>query len=618
MRKYFLMLLAAACLLTSCEKHEKHEDPQIIGENPPEFDTSDSNIHQCINNTVYISSSISGSLLDKSLSARCSQRTSTLSDADVIIFSDDIALGNDTKSIAEIARALHSGKIVGYANPSGQAFKQFAENIRTASENLLKDNDFHTIVDCYFFQHLDDAMGSNLPNDTPNAFARLVAICSEGIFVMGSPEDATVHATYTEIDPDTSTETTHDIECSDDIYTDTPRGIGEMMEIFAKWVNGKMDDNTDASNGLEPIRRDLTYVNTIYFNAENITDCALTRSLPFEIYYEFWPVCDHADNTIKDVYAVRRTIKVDGDNLDTGPKDKNSWWFNSKKDPKYYGPYLRRVMDKTSCSAATAMRELKPLNAMSSTSYSESTNMGINAGIGIGANPSLNLTFSYSKNYSTSTSVPDIATSVKAADSHRLPEYTFLSVKRPDSHLEKVIYVTHDIVPNNYNEYIELQTSWIWDMSYPEDEAHACTDNVEIDIEMMDVSYGFFKTHAGYYDKTFKFNNVGYNLPALPHYNQIWGVEVNQEGMSREEKMKFIEWLEKRYKDYFSINLFNVPAYSTSDRTGVEKFRNDFIDVLKRDTQFWKDFDYTGTFHFTWRNNQKPDETYTYDFIISK
>ena len=32
MRKYFLMLLAAACLLTSCEKNEKHEDPQIIGE----------------------------------------------------------------------------------------------------------------------------------------------------------------------------------------------------------------------------------------------------------------------------------------------------------------------------------------------------------------------------------------------------------------------------------------------------------------------------------------------------------------------------------------------------------------------------------------------------------
>ena len=239
-----MMLLAAGCLLTSCEKNEKQEEPQIIGENPPEFDTSDSNIHQCINNTVYISSSISGSLLDKSLSARCSQRTSTLSDADVIIFSDDIALGNDTKSIAEIARALHSGKIVGYANPSGQAFKQFAENIRTASETLLKDNDFHTIVDCYFFQHLDDAMGSNLPNDTPNAFARLVAICSEGIFVMGSPEDATVHATYTEIDPDTSDETTHDIECSDDIYTDTPRGIGEMMEIFAKGVNGKMDDNT--------------------------------------------------------------------------------------------------------------------------------------------------------------------------------------------------------------------------------------------------------------------------------------------------------------------------------------------------------------------------------------
>ena len=131
----------------------------------------------------------------KSLAARCSQRTSTLSDADVIIFSDDVALGNDTKCIADIAKALHSGKIVGYANPSGQAFKQFAENIRTASENLLKDNDFHTIVDCYFFQHLDDAMGSNLPNDTPNAFARLVAICSEGIFVMGSPEDATVHAT---------------------------------------------------------------------------------------------------------------------------------------------------------------------------------------------------------------------------------------------------------------------------------------------------------------------------------------------------------------------------------------------------------------------------------------
>ena len=40
MRKYFLMLLAAACLLTSCEKNEKHEDPQIIGENPAHLQTS--------------------------------------------------------------------------------------------------------------------------------------------------------------------------------------------------------------------------------------------------------------------------------------------------------------------------------------------------------------------------------------------------------------------------------------------------------------------------------------------------------------------------------------------------------------------------------------------------
>ncbi len=607
--------MATACLLTSCEKNEKQEEPQAIGVTPPAFDTSDSQIHQFINNTVYISSSISGSLLDKSLSVRCSQRTSTLSDADVIILSDDIALGNDSKSITDIAKALHSGKVVGYANPSNQAFKQFAENIRTASEMLLKDNDFHTTVDCYFFQHLDEAMGTNLLKESSNAFARLVAFCSEGIFVIGSPYDATVHATYTEIDPDTSTETTHDIECSDDIYQDTPRGIGEMIEIFAKWVNEKMDENEDASNALEPVRREFRYVNTIYYNAGDVTDCTLYRSLPFETYYEFWPVCDHADNTIKDVYAVRRTIKIEGNELETGPTDKKLWWVNSKDKAKYYGPYLRRVMDNSSCSAVTAMRELKPLNAMSSTTYSSSTSMGISAGVGIGANPSLNPSFSYSKNYSTSITVPDIATYVKAAESRRLPQYTFMSEKRPQSHFGMPI--THDIVPNNYNEYIELQTSWIWDMSDPDDKAHACTDQLEIDIEMMDFTVGFYKTHPGYYDKTYKIK-VDYNLPALPHYNQIWGVEVNQEGMSREEKMKLIEWLEKRYKDYFSINLFNVPAYYFGDRTGIAKFRNDFIDVLKRDTQFWKDFDYTGTFHFTWRNNQRPDETYTYDFIISK
>lgn len=617
MKKIFFLVLTAVCLLASCEKKE----PKIIGETPGQFDTSDSNIHKFINNKVYISSSISGSLLDRSLSSRCSKKTATLSDADVIILSDDNTLCNDAKSIADIAKALHSGKIVGYANPSAQTFETFAENIRTASEALLKDDDFHTNGDCFFIQHLDDVMSpnvKNIQNDTPTAFARLVAVCADGIFVLGSMNDATVTASYTEIDPETYIENTHEVECSDDIYADTPRGMGEMIEIFAKWVNDKMGKNRYASNGLEPTRRDFRYVNTIYFDAKDITDCTLTRSLPFEIYYEFWPVCDHADNTIKDVYAVRRTIKVDGDDLDTGPKSKDRWWVNSKDEAKYYGPYLRRVMDNAKCSAVTAMRELKPLNAMSSTTYSESTTMGINVGVGISANPSLNPTFSYSKNYSTSTSVPDIATNVKAADSHRLPQYTFLSVKRPDSHLEKLMYVTHDIVPSNYNEYIELQTSWIWEMSYPEDDVHDCTDNVEIDIEMMDVSMGFMKTKPGYYDKTFKFN-VNYCLPALPHYNQIWGVEVNQEGMSREEKMKFMEWLEKRYKDYFSINLFNVPAYSLlRDRTGIEKFRNDFITVLKRDTQFWKDFDYTGTFHFTWRNNLKPDETYTYEFIVNK
>lgn len=608
------MALAAACLLVSCAKNEE-EQPHGIGITPPEFDTSDSNIHQLINNTVYIPNSISGSLLEKSLSARCSKISPTLSDADIMIITDDITLASDTKSIAGIAKALLSGKVVGYVNPSNVAFRKFAENIRTASEALLADNDFHVNGDCYFFQHLDDVMGPNLLHDTQNAFARLVAVCADGIFVIGSPYDATVLATYTEIDTETSTVTTHDVECSADIYTDTPRGIGEMVEIFAEWLNGKMDDNTDAGNDLEPVRRDYTYVNSIYFYAKDITDCSLSRSLPFEIYYEYWPVCDHGDNMIKDVYAVRRTVKINGGDLDTGPTDKEYWWVNSKGDAKYYGPYLRRVMDNTNCNAATAMRDLKPLNAMSSTTYSESTTMGISAGVGISANPSLNPTFTYSKNYSTSTTVPDIATHVNAADNRRLPQYTFMSEKRPDSHWG--INITHDIVPNNYHEYIELQTSWIWDMSNPMDEAHAVTDNVEIDIEMMDFSIGFFKTTPGYYDKTFKFT-VDYNLAALPHYTQRWGVEVNQEGMSREDKMKFIEWLEKRYKDYFSINIFNVPAYSLSDRTGIEKFRNDFIDVLKRDTQFWRDFEYSGTFHFTWRNNQKPDETYTYDFNVNQ
>lgn len=47
-------------------------------------------------------------------------------------------------------------------------------------------------------------------------------------------------------------------------------------------------------------------------------------TIPFEIYYEFWPVCDHADDNIKDVYAVRRTIKIEGDELETGPTDKKN------------------------------------------------------------------------------------------------------------------------------------------------------------------------------------------------------------------------------------------------------------------------------------------------------
>lgn len=613
--KKIITLTMLICLAFSCKKEETSINPEIKGINPPAEETEDV-VFRYTNAKVYLPADIANQSLGTAILSRCKNTTNDIWDADIVFVSDNLVATLNDNSMLELAKALHTGKVCAYFEPSSNTFRQFASGLSAASNYLLTDETFKTSVNCSNFRQLEQIMEPSLKARATGPFARLVSFRDDGVLVIGRDEDLAVSGTLTYTNPDTKETITENVELSSNLPQATPKACGSMVEKFIEWVENRRIALSDTpEKPITPDRREYRYINHLPYDSSIAVDCKIVRDVPFEILYEIWPVCDRSYNSIKDVYAVKRTFKVEGNKLETGPAEKDYWWVNSKGDAKYYGPYLYFIQADTYFNNVSSMRELKPLNTMTSTSYSENTSIGVSLGVSLGSSPSLSPGVSYTTNYSTSTTLPDLRTTVTPKSNRTLPLYDHTATKRPDSHFG--IPITHDIVPNNYHEYIELATSWVWDINNPKDEAPAFTDAVRFSIEMMDYSVGFFKTTPGYYDLNYQIY-VNFCFPALPHYNQIWGVELNNEGMTQAEKLVLLYTVQDRYRKYISVEMFNVPAYSMSDRTAILKFKNDFIDVLQHDKQYWKNLSFFGNNEFTWRNNNQQSEFYKFNFIVEK
>lgn len=615
LRLISVLALSFFMAFVSCNK-DNTQSPEIKVVTPPEYDPSDCDINHLLNSKIFIPSSISGTLLGNSLSVRCKEIATTSLDADIIIITDDIAINSDHNAMIDIAKALLKGKMISYAYPTNSAFSKFIGDLDTAIEALAGDDDFFADADCLYVPSLIKMIECPIQSGNSESFARMVSVCKKGIHIMGGINDATFSCTSTEIDPETQAETVQDMDLEDETFEDTPHLVGGLVEMFIEWANEKMREG----NSSEPTPHELNwtpavdYDNVCQFRAASLPAIwdDIKRDMNFKIRYEYLPVCKISGNTISDIYAVRRVFMLEGNQLQTGPNDQHEWWEGRDR---FYGPYLRRVLDNTDCSYANRMRELKPQNSMTSTDYNETTTYGVQGGITIGEKPSVDIGFNYSKAYGVTTKLPDIATYV-STENFLLPRYTHMCEKRPATH--NPFDPWHDNVPLNYHQHLEFETSWIWDIDNPRDEAHAFSDHVEIDIEIMRLNMGVLSTFPSYHTQHFVFSVNRWKLPALPHYSQHWGVEVDNKNMTRDEKLKLMDWLDKRYaKFYYTNAIFNVWAYSLNDRSKIQNFRNEFISALKSDIHVWKNLDYYGTFTFTWRNKD-TGETYTYDHVVEK
>lgn len=323
-------------------------------------------------------------------------------------------------------------------------------------------------------------------------------------------------------------------------------------------------------------------------------------TVPCEIEYTIWSVYDL--NQHKDNYVIYRNIEFDGSLLSCGPEEEDEWWCGTDY---HYGPYLHSIEVQSRFDGPSpSLIQWNPQNAMTSTTYSNGMNWGLNGGLSIGAKPGINIGANVVFTKSVSTTVPDLKMEVWRNICQ--PKYEYKIGHRPQGHFWGG---SHDIVAANLRQDISMQQYWTWVVDPAEGASYSFATDFSVQVEFLRSAKGFFEMKDYYEWVKVPYDNIEIALPAPPRAVQEWRMYCQDPDPSLNT------FLNEYYEGYFYNRLFQMPAATETERQSIDRFIDNFMTRLECDRDLWSSRGFTGTYTFVWKPSTSPDiyRTTTFD-----